>query len=1510
MSVLCANALSSFIRLQSLEVEGKQVVPKEKATDFFVGVLKNRGWQLAAARRRIHEAWRQAATEPRSVASASSWRDAFISVYEVTQVSRALGLDVALSSILQAQGPIDVDADDAVEVSGLVPLADVPGTDGGADASALASSASAAAASDPVVPLLELANPADASRRPRKRAAVARDPVQQQSDLVAYEAHHKELSGMEHRALVQLCLKQEGELRRQSSRIDVLMKSQKQLKKKAATAAAAKTKAITKMKAQKKPELFAIQKLGKQRAGRAGRFSLSSKFSIGLRRCLTNVAASDFGIINMVDISRQTVLRSELLTGAGIVRLMQLFVQDGLGLALESASAVSAENDDWSLFGVGYRCDATNAAIWRRKKLHVLEANVLYVSDFEKLREGNFDEATVRRHCVFLVADFKQMFCGLQFAIAEAAFVQSDLQVINNDATAFDVLALVVKQLQALGVPFGHKIANLRQWLGLFCSYGQGKLTERSVFIYCDTTDAGSDQTARRRHVAAALATVDCVLYFDCNCLLHQFHLIVRESLQLMDAMLVELRQSHPETTRDFQGYCSSLAKATNFWRSHISAFIDVWEKLHGTSAKTPHTDPDSVKYRRLPLAFVAGRWGSIEDSERFYIQRSRKLLEPVFLGVLSKYVKANPAKQAGNATPATSAGKPDKSSSAEALLDSDDREQYRIKMTKWAAGTWAAISNSLFWLLLHLGSKSREPLTHFFCWAQKYSKRRMLQRLVTGQADIFMSEYNQLLESFEDWYEMAVREANAQDLPKEVAQLVRTFALKLVVHGAGSFHRRIVSVVQRYPLRLLWLLHRAPHARCTTRKTIATELLACSPNELEANCRKVVLLCRSELEHMASEGNFQLHAHPKGSLLYSIVNTFAELLHGDTQLVESINSIVRFVSTRCPSMDLHTLSARLTCKKAVTGCMDAASEANRKRWTAVEAFARPLLQELTEAAHEYKAVLDAAHRYEQPVRQTLQDMETSLSNTNLAVAFPDLKPTVATRWAGSQASKLKKALEMEWGCLGPKGTCARSKAAAAAGFTVFCLQDSQQPEALRVFVRACSYRSVLTVAELEAHSDGKLRFRSGRMHFTSTVTLLRGCHGACFQEVDPSIYRVFRSCAVHDTDGGLACVAQTVQRTADGLSRSMGAEALEDDIAAPDGAIPDGYTFGDGEDIAESKSHADALEQELDVAATAAEACETIRQAAPSASDGTKKRKRHVPEETKQIRCDDLQLLDDAAELVRSMHTSSSSGIALTQEEIEEEALLMLIRKQNEKSAASSARGQDDELDVLVHASTARRSTASGRRKSRCFEDDEAFLQQLLPEPATESDAGSEASAADSGVVSAGLADARESRANRKAVETWEASVSSTLQSFADRDQRLARGAGHNDEVSLLVTIPKDTRPAPAVAFTESGEGEDDDCEAFEVICVKWTDPSRRLGRTVRLDAKNRVVYAPPHLFGAAVPVHEFPLGRHEDLVHASGAQSRKYKGGMRDELPPEVQRLLLLTRMICSYANEEQVF
>ena len=194
---------------------------------------------------------------------------------------------------------------------------------------------------------------------------------------------------------------------------------------------------------------FAIAKRGKQAEGRGGRFTLSSWFSIGIRKCLSQVAACDFGLTTMTDISGQTVMRCEKKTCAALVHTFRLFMAEALGYAascrqpsgaseaevevvlhglpadqqavepkqvcckiapvvstelLRASTGGACDDGDgrWSLLSVGIMNDATNSNIWRRKKLNVCEVKVQWVSNFDALLEGNFAGAVSTRRSTWL----------------------------------------------------------------------------------------------------------------------------------------------------------------------------------------------------------------------------------------------------------------------------------------------------------------------------------------------------------------------------------------------------------------------------------------------------------------------------------------------------------------------------------------------------------------------------------------------------------------------------------------------------------------------------------------------------------------------------------------------------------------------------------------------------------------------------------------------------------------------------------------------------------------------------------------------------------------------------------------------------------------------------------------------------------------------------------------------------------------------------------------------------
>lgn len=322
-----------------------------------------------------------------------------------------------------------------------------------------------------------------------------------------------------------------------------------------------------------------------------------------------------------------------------------------------------------------------------------------------------------------------------------------------------------------------------------------------NYFVYSDTSDCGPDQAARRRLLRAALHDVGNVLYIDQNCLIHQYHLVVKESLILIDSFLEQVRNWRVDVGCDggVSGACpkyfASMAKLIHFWRDKLALFIDTWETFHGTVSYSSSTDSESpISYRRAPLTVVGGRWGSVDSAERFLLERGKARLKPVLAAMLSKHIKSSKTRPPSS--------KPDDgpiSTELDLRDDLDGRQAYQIKMSKYIAGAHDAIHSDMFWLLLRVAHCARGPLRHFFLWVQKYSQRRMLFRLVTQKADEILREFDQLYNSLDQWFGKALEEANT-NLPNHIVTMVRMLAAKLVIRGAGGFETRVRAMTKTIP--------------------------------------------------------------------------------------------------------------------------------------------------------------------------------------------------------------------------------------------------------------------------------------------------------------------------------------------------------------------------------------------------------------------------------------------------------------------------------------------------------------------------------------------------------------------------------------------------------------------------------------------------------------------------------------------------------------------------------------
>jgi len=254
-------------------------------------------------------------------------------------------------------------------------------------------------------------------------------------------------------------------------------------------------------------------------------------------------------------------------------------------------------------------------------------------------------------------------------------------------------------------------------------------------------------------------------------------------------------------------------------------------------------------------------------------------------------------------------------------------------------------------------------------------------------------------------------------------------------------------------------------------------------------------------------------------------------------------------------------------------------------------------------------------------------------------------------------------------------------------------------------------------------------------------------------------------------------------------------------------------------------------------------------------------------------------------SELVTHLQESNSgTAVALTHEELEEEAILLLVKHFQEH-------GADSKADIEIHG-------AVGHAKD--FEADDAEDFDLSGGSDQNDDGDSDRNSDSDGGAADDGDDGPEFGANDgpaaplkfpKYLRRWKEAFDLSVEALGERVKRNQHPPGHNDEISLVMSVGNVTN--------DGGDGAED-AEVPSFFFVKWTNPEICEGRYVRIDNSFRVVYAPGTMFGKKVPAEKFQTRRFACSVNACGAASRRIKGASgtgRDELPRELVRFAQLT-------------
>ena len=201
---------------------------------------------------------------------------------------------------------------------------------------------------------------------------------------------------------------------------------------------------------------------------------------VALRRGLTNVAAFKIGMILSMDIDGSTVCSWEAQTSACLIAASrslhaEMIAINKLGGPFQNSSIIRI------------RCDATNAAVWQKQKLHVLEVRSTIIPA---------GSSPVSRTML------------------------SDLLVVRR-CDAVGMLQLIKTQTQQLGVPAWDSKAAVED--------------VKSFRAYVSCTDAGSDVKCARLAMGSSIQRLGAqrLLWCDIDCLQHQYALARSAVLKL-----------------------------------------------------------------------------------------------------------------------------------------------------------------------------------------------------------------------------------------------------------------------------------------------------------------------------------------------------------------------------------------------------------------------------------------------------------------------------------------------------------------------------------------------------------------------------------------------------------------------------------------------------------------------------------------------------------------------------------------------------------------------------------------------------------------------------------------------------------------------------------------------------------------------------------------------------------------------------------------------------------------
>lgn len=716
-------------------------------------------------------------------------------------------------------------------------------------------------------------------------------------------------------------------------------------------------------------QLLEVERVGKKRLTR------QSCIALGIRRNLTNCASKDFGRCLLEDLSGQSVCRYEVLAASSLIaatRRAAALLPDRLASRSPSANRLAELGEGGqgtpvgpAVVAVSFRGDATNSAIWRKRKLSTLVVEGLVVEE-----DG---------------------------AVALDMSVLTDTQVVLH-GTSSGFLGMVAKQMRSVGIPIWSDAVHLwHERCGEHAPRMRGVVESLvaqqtavelnvvpipSVVAYCATSDCGPDVAKARRSIHTECAFALPVLFLDCNCLMHQAHLITKSGLKVLDECL----RASP-VGLGFVGYYATLCKVVHLWRDSADKVFRAATELHGARWALEHA-------RTPPCKPIAGRWLSVDAAEEKCHRAGTVALTAVLLPTFLK--KRGTVRGETDAMGQLGGEDGVEAIQAVDVLAVDEMEAYRHTVGKWARAGTQALEDPLFWPLSKLARLARRPVRRFLEAAQaaqghsqcsfEAPLRLLLPSLVCGQADAYMDEFCAIIADTSGEV-AAIMAACSQDA--DVQEFMQSTSILLRLHTAASFHRRVWEPLHRWPWLFFVFLGRPYGQVCAKRQELARQLMEVPLADLEVNAVKIRLMCHDHIQVSRMTGRCT-------PWFWRFLCVLAQTLKPDVQLNESFNSGIKLQAERNPNISLELLSSRLSLKHALGGTFRQTASARRDwRKKISMVFQQCCQAEPSEAT----AIMHDTDRWAAPPAPDSVPTDTMIRNT-LRETRPWARPTDLSLWA------------------------------------------------------------------------------------------------------------------------------------------------------------------------------------------------------------------------------------------------------------------------------------------------------------------------------------------------------------------------------------------------------------------------------------------------------------------------------------------------------------------------------